>query len=214
MEVTKTHEILMEEEGYKMSDLPKAIQNSIKGWNVNFKRYERNPDENEARSLQKNSVRIADKIQDFHERDFDDNSDDDNEGSDDDKKSKKGGSGSGKNKDSDNDDNDSGGKSSKKTSQTDDKGSDDDGSGKSKSDKKDQEGGDSDDKGGSNPKSKRFGNVLMKQKIMDKIKEDPDERISIKDLTKIIGKEPDYPYQEVYDIKLKKVFMSSEYWIA
>ena len=38
-----------------------------------------------------------------------------------------------------------------------------------------------------------------------------EKRIKISDLESIIGREPDYPEQEVNNIKLRKVFLSTDY---
>ena len=61
--------------------------------------------------------------------------------------------------------------------------------------------------------SKRFGNLVMEKKILAFLNANGD-RIDTITLTKIIGREPNYPTQEVYGIVLKKVFLSSSYKLA
>ena len=61
--------------------------------------------------------------------------------------------------------------------------------------------------------SKRFGNLVMEKKILAFLNANGD-RIDTKTLTNIIGREPNYPAQEVYGIVLKKVFLSSSYKLA
>jgi hypothetical protein len=51
----------------------------------------------------------------------------------------------------------------------------------------------------------------MEKKIMSIMQSRGDNRIKITDLESIIGKEPDYPEQQVNNIKLRKVFLSSDY---
>jgi len=76
----KIHEQLIEEEGIKVSQLPNDIKRKIKGWNLLYSRLKKNPDDSKLfRSLQKQSVELGDKIQDFIETDFDD-SDGDGDG--------------------------------------------------------------------------------------------------------------------------------------
>jgi len=56
-----------------------------------------------------------------------------------------------------------------------------------------------------------FGNSMMEKKIKSVMDSRGDNRIRITDLESIIGKEPDYPEQQVNNIKLRKVFLSSDY---
>ena len=167
--IDKVHEQLISEEGINVKDLPTELQRKIKGWNLLFERLTNNPeDEKLFVTLQKQSVEIADKIQNFIETDFDDDNDDaqdDNDGaSDDDVK------------------------------------------------KPNKQSNSSDKKEASNPVNKpttpkRFGNLVMEKKILQAM--NGSERISITQLEAIIGKEPDYPEQEVNNITLRKVFMAS-----
>jgi hypothetical protein len=56
-----------------------------------------------------------------------------------------------------------------------------------------------------------FGNSMMEKKIRSVMESRGDNRIRITDLESIIGKEADYPEQQVNNIKLRKVFLSSDY---
>jgi hypothetical protein len=58
-----------------------------------------------------------------------------------------------------------------------------------------------------------FGNFVMEKKILS-ITNAKKGKIGITDLAKIIGKEPDYPEQMVNNLKLRKVFLSSDYRIV
>lgn len=79
--VEKVHEQLIQEEELKISSLPSEIQKSIKGWNLLLGRLQRFPeDEKLFRTINTKSIEIADNIQDFIEKDFDDE-DDENIGS-------------------------------------------------------------------------------------------------------------------------------------
>jgi len=59
--------------------------------------------------------------------------------------------------------------------------------------------------------SGKFGNSMMEKKIMSIMDARGEKRIKISDLEAIIGKEPNYPEQEVNNIKLRKVFLSNDY---
>ena len=59
----------------------------------------------------------------------------------------------------------------------------------------------------------KFGTSEMASTIKAKI-ESNGGHITIAELKSIIGKEPDYPYQEVFDIRLHKPFMKSFYKLA
>lgn len=75
----KIHEELIQEEGIKVADLPNDIKRKIKGWNLLYARLKKNPDDSKLyRSLQKQSVELGDKIQDFIENDFEEDEGDDN----------------------------------------------------------------------------------------------------------------------------------------
>lgn len=86
--IERVHEQLIQEEELKVSSLPAEIQKSIKGWNLLVGRLQRFPeDEKLFRTINTKSIEIADNIQDFIERDFDDE-DDDNIGSENNQKPK------------------------------------------------------------------------------------------------------------------------------
>lgn len=56
-----------------------------------------------------------------------------------------------------------------------------------------------------------FGNLMMEKKILAIMQSKGERRIKISDLEAIIGREPEYPEQTVNNIKLRKVFLSSDY---
>lgn len=56
-----------------------------------------------------------------------------------------------------------------------------------------------------------FGNSMMEKKILAIMQAKGEKRIKISDLEAIIGREPEYPEQVVNNIKLRKVFLSSDY---
>jgi FtsZ-interacting cell division protein YlmF len=68
--VDKIHEELIEQEGIKLVDLPKPIKAKIKGWNLLYAKLKKSDDETLFRSVQRKSIEIADKIQDFIESDY------------------------------------------------------------------------------------------------------------------------------------------------
>jgi hypothetical protein len=184
-EIDKVHEQLMEEEGLKLTDLPSALQKKVKGWNVIAKRLEKNPDDVKlARQVQKISIEIADKIQDFIETDYEE--DDGNEPNEP-KEPKE----------------PSEPKEPQEPSEPKEP--------KEPSEPKEPKEPSEPKEPKAPAKPKGFGNLVMKKKILQAIKDSGDGRISIGQLQKIIGKEPDYPEQKVHDITLRKVFMSSEY---
>lgn len=77
--IDRVHEQLIAEEGINFADLPEDIRKRIKGWNLLLARLGKNPEDNKLfTTLQKQSIEIADKIQDFIEQDFDDDNDDGN----------------------------------------------------------------------------------------------------------------------------------------
>jgi hypothetical protein len=92
---------------------------------------------------------------------------------------------------------------------------------KSKDDKpastKKEEKSSNDNEGNKSPNKTRattggvFGNSMMEKKIKSVMDSRGDNRIRITDLESIIGKEADYPEQQVNNIKLRKVFLSSDY---
>jgi hypothetical protein len=195
-QIDKVHDELIEQEGISINDLPDDIKKKIKGWNLLFARLTKNPeDEKLFRSLQKTSIQLADKIQDFIESDYDDS--DDSDDSDDDKTPTKL-------------------KSTEAKADGDEKG--DKTPAKPKSTEEKTDGDDKVDKTPANePKPLRelgFGNLVMEKKIKQIISDNANDRIRVGQLRDVIGKEPEYPEQKVHTITLRKVFMSSEYRIV
>jgi|LakMenEpi03Aug12_release.lakeMendotaPanAssembly.Ray.scaffolds.fasta_scaffold00340_35 hypothetical protein len=87
MSVEKVHENLMSEEGIKFNQLPENIQKKIKGFNLLYAKLEKQPDDEKLFNMvQKQSIDIADLIQNFIEEDFDDDDDDDDDDKKDDNK--------------------------------------------------------------------------------------------------------------------------------
>lgn len=70
--VDVVHEELIEQEGIKVSDLPKNVQSKIKGWKLLYAKLKKSEDEGLFRSVQRKSIEIADKIQDYIESDYED----------------------------------------------------------------------------------------------------------------------------------------------
>ncbi len=184
--IEKVHEELIEQEGVELSSLPEIIRKKIKGWNLLYARLNKQPeDEKLYRSLQKTSIQLADKIQDFLENDYEDE-----------KPAKEV---------SESDE-----KPAKEVSELDEKPAKE----VSESDEKPaKEVSESDEKPAKEVKSS-FGNIVMQKKIEQAINENGNSRIRVSQLRDIIGREPDYPEQIVNKIKLRKVFMSSEYRIV
>ena len=183
-EVQFTHEEVMQEEGLSYNDLPKEIQKMISGFNILKKRWKANQNERDLLTLNKQTIKIGDMIIDYIESDFDDDNDDD----DDDEKS-----------------------TDDKKSQS-DKDSDENKSNKSDNQKQ------QDNKAGNEKqkpaKSGTFGNLMMEKKILAIMQSRGEKRIKISDLESIIGRDADYPEQVVHNIKLRKVFLSSDYRLA
>lgn len=176
------HEEILQEEGVKVSELPTDIQGKIRGFNLMRKKLEKNPDDEKLfLQLQKQAVKLGDEVQNFIENDYEDEDEDD-----------------------DNDDNDDNDGKKEKGGQT---------ASSKKTDKKPAS-SKSEDNETAKPKSTtggKFGNSMMEKKIMSIMQSRGDNRIRITDLEAIIGKEPDYPEQQVNNIKLRKVFLSSDY---
>jgi hypothetical protein len=193
------HEEILQEEGVKVSELPTELQSKIKGFNLMKKKLEKNPeDERLFIQLQKTAVKLGDAVQNFIENDYDD----DDEEDDDDDDSKSGNSASKKDE-----------KKPASKEEKDDDDDDDKKTSKSKGDKpasKKEESSDDKPARTKNPSGK-FGNSMMEKKIMSIMEARGESRIKISDLESIIGKEPDYPEQEVNNIKLRKVFLSNDY---
>jgi hypothetical protein len=198
MELNLIHEELINEEGVNVADLPLEIRKKIKGFNLLHGRLMNNP-ENEKLfvTLQKQSIGIADEVQNWLESDFDEEDEEEEETS---KTSKT----------SNNEDND----------EDEDEDEDEDDDYEDEEDEEDEEEinkkpnkqvetkNKTVEQNVSNPKS--FGNLLMEKKILA-ITGNNQGKITIEYLRNIIGKEPDYPTQAVNNIVLKKIFLSSNY---
>ena len=70
-----THEELLKEEDLSVKDLPSSLQQQIRGFNLQKKKYEENPSENQQIRLKRLSLELAEKIQ--NHIDNMDNEDDD-----------------------------------------------------------------------------------------------------------------------------------------
>ena len=179
------HEELLQEEEVKVSELPTEIQGRIRGFNLMRKKLQNNPDDEKLFvQLQKQAVKLGDDVQNFIENDYEDSDDDD-------------------------DDNDDKGEKDDKVKR-----------GKPVAPKSNEnrpassKSNQNDGEKSSNPKPTaggKFGNSMMEKKVMSIMQSRGDSRIRITDLESIIGKEADYPEQQVNNIKLRKVFLSSDY---
>jgi len=181
------HEEILQEEGLNVSDLPTEIQKRVRGFNLLKNKLKNNPDdENLLLQLTRQAVKLGDDVQDFIENDYEDEDEDEDE----DDSDEKGGS--------------------------DDEKEDKKPASPKKEDKKPASPKKEGDEINKNPKSKsilngKFGNSMMEKKIMSIMDSRGDNRIRITDLEAIIGKEPDYPEQQINNIKLRKVFLANDY---
>jgi hypothetical protein len=183
MSLNLIHEEIIDEENVNIADLPESIQRKIKGFNLLYSKYQNNTENlNLRNTLNKNSVVIADEIQNWLEEDFEDEEEDD-----------------------DNDDNidnkDGLSSDDKKTSQN--KTSEPNRISNTTIPNNSNE-------NKTIIENKNFGNLVMEKKILLILNQN-DGRIPIKSLESIIGKEPDYPTQKVNNIVLRKVFLSATY---
>jgi hypothetical protein len=194
MELNLIHEELINEEGVNVADLPLEIRKKIKGFNLLHGRLMNNP-ENEKLfvTLQKQSISIADEVQNWLESDFDEEDEEEEQ-----KTSKT--SNSNKNNDEDEDE---------EEDDDEEEDEDDEEQIKKKTTKQVETQNKPVEQNVSNPKN--FGNLLMEKKILAIITNNNDGKISVEYLRNIIGKEPDYPTQAVNNIVLKKIFLSSNY---
>lgn len=190
-ETSFLHEELMQEEELSIRELPVELQRQVKGFNVTKKKYEENPTINEENRLVRLSTQIANHIQNWIENQDEDDEDEDDE---DDKGEVK--------------------TASKKQSE------EDSNVGKRRSVEKSSNEPKSEQKIQNKAESKKpvttgvsFGNFVMEKKIKS-ICDANGGRIKITQLVAIIGKEPDYPEQRVHNIKLRKVFLSSDYRVV
>jgi hypothetical protein len=193
------HEELLQEEGLKVSELPTEIQHKIRGFNLMRNKLVKNPDDEKLfLNLQKQATKLGDEVQNFIENDYDDDDDDDDDSDDD---------------NDDNDDNDDDDDTTKRNQNSSSKKPQKNTS-SSKDDNKPSKSDSSEGDKTAKPKATtggRFGNSMMEKKIISIMDSRGDKRIRITDLEAIIGKEPEYPEQQVNNIKLRKVFLSSDY---
>jgi hypothetical protein len=77
MSLNLIHEEVIDEENVNIADLPESIQKKIKGFNLLYSKFQNNTEnENLRNTLNKNSVVIADEIQNWLEEDFEDEDED------------------------------------------------------------------------------------------------------------------------------------------
>lgn len=180
-ELEKVHEEVIAEEGINPANLPIDIKKKIRGWEIVLKRLQANPEDK--KSFETLQIQSL-QIADSIQNYLEEDFEDEDEDGD--------GDGDGKESKDDNKEPKSDGK-------------------EPKSDGKDP-------KVNQEPKAptssqnrdKRFGNLVMEKKILA-ITNANGGRISINQLEQIIGCEPDYPEQQVHNIRLRKVFMASYY---
>jgi hypothetical protein len=173
------HEELLESEDMSVKDLPSNLQQQIRGFNLQKKKYEQNPVENQKFRLTRLSLELAEKIQNYIDK-----MDDEDEGEDEDLQEKKQVE-----------------KQNKKPAET------------AKKENKNVGGEVAQNESRKPVVKSGFGNFVMEKKILS-ITNAKKGKIGITDLAKIIGKEPDYPEQMVNNLKLRKVFLSSDYRIV
>ena len=195
MELNLIHEELINEEGVNVADLPLEIRKKIKGFNLLHGRLMNNP-ENEKLfvTLQKQSIGIADEVQNWLESDFDEEDEEEEE----EKTSKTSNSNEKDDEDEDEYEED----------EEEDEDDDEEEEIKRKPNKQVETQNKPVGQNVNNPKN--FGNLLMEKKILA-ITGNNQGKITIEYLRNIIGKEPDYPTQAVNNIVLKKIFLSSNY---
>jgi hypothetical protein len=189
-ETSFLHEELMQEEGLSIRDIPVELQRQVKGFNVHKKKYEENPSDKEENRLIRLSTQLANNIQNWIENQSDEEDEDEDE---DDRVEVK--------------------TASKKQSE------EDSNVGKRRSAEKPSNELKSEQKLENKAEFKKpvttgvsFGNFVMEKKIKS-ICDANGGRIKITQLVSIINKEPEYPEQRVHNIKLRKVFLSSDYRI-
>ena len=199
MELNLIHEELINEEGVNIADLPLEIRKKIKGFNLLHGRLMNNP-ENEKLfvTLQKQSISIADEVQNWIESDFDD---EDEEEEEEEEKTSKTSKTSNSNEDDDEDD--------YEDEEDEDEDDEEEEEIKRKPNKQVETQNKPVGQNVNNPKN--FGNLLMEKKILAIVTNNNDGKISVEHLRNIINKEPDYPTQAVNNIVLKKIFLSSNY---
>ena len=82
MSLNLIHEEVIDEENVNVADLPESIQKKIKGFNLLYSKFQNNTEnENLRNTLNKNSVVIADEIQNWLEEDFEEEEEENNDNS-------------------------------------------------------------------------------------------------------------------------------------
>jgi archaellum component FlaD/FlaE len=76
-ELNLMHEELLGQEDMTIRDLPIELQRQVRGFNVQKKKFDENPSDNEGNRLTRISVDLAHKIQNFIEQDDEEEDDDD-----------------------------------------------------------------------------------------------------------------------------------------
>lgn len=199
MELNLIHEELINEEGVNVADLPLEIRKKIKGFNLLHGRLMNNP-ENEKLfvTLQKQSITIADEVQNWLESELDEEDEEEEVKT----------------------------SNANKNKREQDNEEDEDEEDEDEEDEEDEDEEIIKKSATKEPKTqnkvveenisnnqKRFGNLLMEKKILA-ITDNNQGKITTEYLRNIIGKEPDYPTQVVNNLLLKKVFLSSNYKLA
>ena len=177
------HEEIMQEEQINYSDLPIIIKKQIKGFNLLKSKLEKKPDEKLFLMLQNRAIKIGDSIQNFVENDYEEEEEEVEEEVQEEEKPKQ--------------------EVEKKSSEV--KKSNTDNSVKKTE-------GDTEKKiRQPRPINGKFGNFMMEKKILSAMELQDGNKIKISVLESIIGKEPNYPEQEVHNITLRKIFLSDYY---
>jgi hypothetical protein len=199
MELNLIHEELINEEGVNVADLPLEIRKKIKGFNLLHGRLMNNP-ENEKLfvTLQKQSITIADEVQNWLESELDEEDEEEEVKTSNANKNKR---------EQDNEEDEY-----EEDEDEEDEEDEDEEIIKKSATKEPKTQNKVVEENISN-NQKRFGNLLMEKKILA-ITDNNQGKITTEYLRNIIGKEPDYPTQVVNNLLLKKVFLSSNYKLA
>jgi len=179
------HEEIMQEEQINYSELPIIIKKQIKGFNLLKSKLEKKPDEKLFLMLQNRAIKIGDSIQNFVENDYEEEEEEVEEV----EKVEK---------------------EEKPKQEVEKKSSEVKKSNTDNSVKKTE--GDTEKKiRQPRPVNGKFGNFMMEKKILSAMELEDGNKIKISVLETIIGKEPNYPEQEVHNITLRKIFLSNYY---
>lgn len=230
------YQTLLDEENLTLEDLPMEIRKRINVLKPLIAKYNDNPSEKMKQAIIKSDVEIAEMIADFIEKDLPEQ----NEGNEDeDNGNKNKNRGGNRNQDDDDDDDDSNDdeeqeeevntKKAKKPvqkqqqNQPPQKSAEEIAAEKKAADEKAAaEKAEADrlaaeeaqrQKDAAKKPITNFGNLDMEKKIVENCEKN-NGFISEKDLISIIGKSPEYPYQKVFSITLKKVFLKSLYQLV